>query len=163
MWVPVKERAPVHVPLFLAGRVEALEDVGVEVDAEGVATSVGAMDRTGAALLRARSAQARRQAEMLEDARDGQLTLDVSGLVGGGLGATLAGRGFGALSTHFVSNTAASMAGNATGQFIGMATGAQSQFHFDELGMAGLTGALSGLTASALTRGMTHTGGDESR
>ena len=65
------------VPFFLAGRIETVEDVVMEVHAEGAAASVGAMDRTGAAFLRAWTAQARRQAEMLEDARDGQLTLEV--------------------------------------------------------------------------------------
>ena len=46
-----------HVPFLLALRVEALKDVLIEVDAKSSATPVGAMDRTGAALLRTGAAQ----------------------------------------------------------------------------------------------------------
>src|SRR5437773_10795182 len=42
-----------HVPLALATGIEALVLVEIEVDAEGAATAIAAMDRTGAARLHA--------------------------------------------------------------------------------------------------------------
>jgi hypothetical protein len=60
-----------------AGRALALEDVVGQLDAEGSAAAVGAVDRTGAAPLRAVAAQACGQAEMFEQASDGELLLDV--------------------------------------------------------------------------------------
>src|SRR6516225_12246166 len=53
--------------------------------AEGAAACVAAVDRTGAAALRALSAQARRQAELVEHARDRQLPLDVREVHGAAL------------------------------------------------------------------------------
>ena len=77
--VQVVQRRPQvdHVALLAAPRVEALEDVVVEVHAEGAAAAVAAMDRTGAAPLRAAAAQPRRQAQMIQHARQRQLPLEV--------------------------------------------------------------------------------------
>ena len=66
-----------HVSLLLATDAEALEDVFVEVHAEGAATTVRAMDWAGAALLRAGAVQLPRQVEVFQHARDRQLGLDV--------------------------------------------------------------------------------------
>ena len=52
-----------HVTALPALRVEALPDMGVQVDAEGASPSIGPMNRTGTAALRSRTAQARRQAQ----------------------------------------------------------------------------------------------------
>ena len=49
----------------------------VQVDAEGAAAAVAAMDRAGATALRAAAAQPRGQAQMLEDARQRQLLFEV--------------------------------------------------------------------------------------
>ena len=62
-----------HVALLAALRVEALKHVVVEVDAEGAAAAIAAMDRTGAAPLRTAAPQARRQTQMIEDPRQRQL------------------------------------------------------------------------------------------
>ena len=67
-----------HVSLLLATDAEALEDVFVEVHAEGAATTVGAVDGAGAALLRAGAVQLRGQLEVFQHARERQLRLDVS-------------------------------------------------------------------------------------
>src|SRR5262245_11109025 len=66
-----------HVSLAAALPGEALEDAVGEVHTEGAAACVAAVDRTGAAALRALATQARRQAELVEHGRDRQLPLDV--------------------------------------------------------------------------------------
>ena len=66
-----------HVPLLLTARLEAMEDVVTHVDAARAASSVGAMDRTCATLLRPRSLQTSGDAQVLEDTRHRQLLLDV--------------------------------------------------------------------------------------
>ena len=66
------------VALSPALRLEALENVGVQVHAEGAAATVGAMDWAGTAPLRSAAArQPGRQAEMVEDARQRQLLFQV--------------------------------------------------------------------------------------
>src|SRR5262249_39543944 len=57
--------------------VEALEDVSVEVHAEGAAAGVAAMQRTRAAPLGTAAAQLARQAQLIEDAGDGQLVFQM--------------------------------------------------------------------------------------
>src|SRR5271166_1351846 len=76
----VMQRGPQidHVALLLAPGAEALEDVVIEVHAEGAAMTVRAMDGAGAAFLHAGALQFPRQVEVLQDARDRQLRLDVS-------------------------------------------------------------------------------------
>jgi hypothetical protein len=67
------------VALGAAAGVEALEDVGVQVDAQGAAATVAAVDGTGTAALRSATArQSRRQTQVLEDARQWQLPLQVA-------------------------------------------------------------------------------------
>src|ERR1700738_3943446 len=66
-----------HVALLAALRVKTLEHVVFEVHAEGSAATVGAMNGTRAAAMRAGAAQARRQTQMIEHARDRQLPLEV--------------------------------------------------------------------------------------
>src|ERR1019366_5919602 len=75
----VMQRGPQidHVSLLLTARAEALEDVVIEVHAEGAATTVRAMDWAGAALLRACAVQLPRQVEVFQHAHDRQLHLDV--------------------------------------------------------------------------------------
>src|SRR5262245_9684594 len=63
------------VALVAAPRGEALEDVVGQMHAEGAAARVAAVDRTGAAALRAVAAQPRRQAQEVEHARERQLPL----------------------------------------------------------------------------------------
>ena len=58
-----------HVALGAAGLVEAVEDALLQVDAEGSATGVAAVDGTSAALLWAPAAQPRRQTELIEHPR----------------------------------------------------------------------------------------------
>ena len=76
--VLVMQRGPQidHVSLLLATGAEALEDVVIEVHAEGAATTVRAMDWAGAALLRAGAVQFPRQVEVFQHARDRQLRLE---------------------------------------------------------------------------------------
>src|ERR1035438_4690135 len=64
--VLVMQRGPQidHVSLLLTARAEALEDVVIEVHAEGSATAVRAMDWAGATLLRAGAVQLPRQVEV---------------------------------------------------------------------------------------------------
>ena len=71
-----------HVSLFLTSRFEAMEDVLCQVDAEGAASAIGAVDRTGAAFLGAGAAQLRRKAEMFEDTLEGTLFLQVDKIDG---------------------------------------------------------------------------------
>ena len=80
-------------PFWPQRLVEALEDVVLQVDAEGAAAAVAAMDRTGAAPLRAAAAQPRRQAELIEHPRQRQLLLEVGEVDGGAL-ADRAGFGY---------------------------------------------------------------------
>ena len=63
--------------MALTAGVMTVEDVAFEVDAEGSAAAVAAMDRTGAAALRPGPLQPGRQAQVIEDARHGQLRLEV--------------------------------------------------------------------------------------
>src|SRR5262249_61573951 len=89
------------VPLLAALFVEALEDVGLEVDAEGPAPGVAAMQRTGTASLRTAATQPRRQTQLVEYPRQRQLPLEVGeidrGALAGRLGfATRAGEAPGA-------------------------------------------------------------------
>jgi hypothetical protein len=65
------------VALGRAGGVEALIDVVVQAHAEGAAAGVTAVDRTGAAPLRAGAFQPGGQAEVVEDAGDRQLLLEM--------------------------------------------------------------------------------------
>jgi len=80
------------VPLLSALFVEALEDVGLEVDAEGPAPGVAAMQRTGTASLRTAATQPRRQTQLVEYPRQRQLPLEVGEIDRGALAGRL---GFG--------------------------------------------------------------------
>ena len=66
-----------HVAFLLAGRLETMEYVLIEIHAERSAAAVGAVDRAGTAFLGAGAAQLGHQAKMFEDAGDRQLLLDV--------------------------------------------------------------------------------------
>jgi hypothetical protein len=64
-----------YVALRTARLIEALEHILIEIDTEGAATSVGAVDRTGTSPLWAGAAL--RDAEMLQYPCDRQLPLQV--------------------------------------------------------------------------------------
>ena len=65
------------IPLLATLFREALEDVAVEVDTEGSAAGIAAMQRAGAAPLRTRAAQPCRQSQLVEDARQRELLFDM--------------------------------------------------------------------------------------
>ena len=69
--VETVERGPQidHVSFLLTARVETVEHVRAQVHAEGAATSVGAVDGTGATLLHAGATQLGGEAEVFEHAR----------------------------------------------------------------------------------------------
>src|SRR5262245_37219728 len=66
-----------HVALALAVGIEALELVQHQVHAEGSAPAIATMDRAGAASLRAWPLEPRRQPQVIEQARHGQLGFDM--------------------------------------------------------------------------------------
>ena len=72
-------------PFWPQRGVEAVEDVLVEVHAEGAAAGVAAVHRTGAAPLRTAAAQPRRQAQVIEHPRQRQLPLEVGEVDGSAL------------------------------------------------------------------------------
>ena len=61
------------VALFGAGGVEALEDVVAQMDAEALTAAIAAVQRAGATALQSAPLQAGGQAELIEDACQGQL------------------------------------------------------------------------------------------
>src|SRR5262245_1685742 len=65
------------VALLATAGVEAVEGVAVQVDAEGAAASIAAVDRAGTALLRAGAAPTRGQSKVIEHACDGKLPCQV--------------------------------------------------------------------------------------
>src|SRR5262249_17830210 len=62
-----------HIPLLPAALVETMEDVLVEVDAEGAAPRIAPMQRTGTAPLWTPAAQSPRQAQVVQHGRQRQL------------------------------------------------------------------------------------------
>ena len=65
------------VALLIAAAVKALKDILVEMDAEGPASAVAAVQRAGTAPLRSAALESRRQTELIEHPADRELAFEM--------------------------------------------------------------------------------------